>query len=253
VGSIGFSQGVFSILNAQFTPIFRLDENRFIMSHPGLEPNDGKIDSDLPDCDSDFRLKENIINVDLQVLLNKLNSIPLINYNFIDKYNYDENKIHGVSAQNVKKIFPEAVKLNKDYLPNIYKYADHNNIDNNIYIYVDNNLEPNYKMLKIIINDNKIYVNIIKYDNHIIIVEKWKNYNCNKVFVYGTEVNDLHKLDQKYLGMINIGGIQQLHTVMKEDKYDTNDIINIFKIQYDKLNILRRNIDKIKLKIRKST
>ena len=49
----------------------------------------------------DIRIKENIIDADSNDILNKINKLPMQNYNFNDKRYYDGNTVYGLVAQDV--------------------------------------------------------------------------------------------------------------------------------------------------------
>ena len=119
-------------------------------------------------------------------------------YNYINRVEKGDNKVYGFIAQQVKEIIPEAVKLGKDYLPNIFKVFDLSgdvittnedltntlSIDENIQI-IDQEKE-NKEAYKII----EISPTHIKIDESI---------NGDKCFIYGKEVNDFHTLSKEYI------------------------------------------------------
>jgi hypothetical protein len=184
----------------------------------------------------DERIKENIVPADNEEILNKINSIPVKKYNYIDKNMYNGKTINGVIAQDIKKIIPEAVIICKDFLPNIYQYAKFETIKNEINdekvendkikLVLDNNLNIDLvkgSRLKLIMNDLIYIKEIIDFTDSTITINNCTDFNDQKeILVYGIEIDDFHKLDQSYLSMLCIGGIQQL---CKQLKQSNNELL----------------------------
>ena len=214
-----------------------IDELKNIVNKAGNFASDvGNKMNPLSWCDE--RIKTNIVPANNQDILDKINSIPIKKYNYIDKNIYNGDTINGVIAQDIKKIIPEAVIICKDFLPNIYQYAkveivkndtelitvdyktDNNITNNKIKLILDNNLSINLvkgSRLKLIINDTINIKEIIDFTESTITVDNCDAFNNQKeILVYGTEIDDFHKLDRSYLSMLCIGGIQQLCKQLKE-------------------------------------
>jgi hypothetical protein len=167
----------------------------------------------LDGCDK--RIKYNIQNANSNELLNKINSLPLQNYNFIDKKYYEGKTIYGLIAQDVKKILPEAVTIIKEYIPNINKIVSFYEMNNKIILEVSNNTKTNDN-IKLIINEMPFYTKVIDSTYNSITIDKWSNYNnSDNVLVYGTMIDDFHTLNQSYLGVLSLGGIRQLSKQIK--------------------------------------
>ena len=68
-----------------------------------------------------------------------------------------------------------------------------------------------------------------------ITVSKWEEYkDDDKVLVYGTEIDDFHGLNQQYMGILSIGGIQELSKQVDKLKSENNDL----RIRLEKLETL---------------
>ena len=78
---------------------------------------------------SDERIKENIEDINDDMALQKILLIEPKTYNYKDRKAKGDEKVYGFIAQQLKEVLPEAVKLGKDYLPNIYKLL---NVSENI-------------------------------------------------------------------------------------------------------------------------
>ena len=124
---------------------------------------------------------------------------------------------YGLIAQEVKQIVPEAINILTASIPSIY--MDAKNIlltdDNlNVIIIVDIPTNSNLRIggnVELVVDNETKLVKVIVFTITTLIVEKWNNFNINQnVFVYGAEINDFHILDKDYMGILNMGGIQEL-------------------------------------------
>jgi len=188
--------------------------------------------------------KENIKFADSNEILEKIIKLPLLNYNFIDNKHYEGNTVYGLIAQDVKKILPEAITITSQYIPNIYTNANSTELYNNkVIITVNYIVEIKIdETLKIIVNDIPFYVNIFDFTKDTITVTRWNNYReSDDVFVYGTLNNDFHTLNQPYLGVLCMGGIQELTKQINQLKIDNIELMkqnNILSQRLDKLEKL---------------
>jgi hypothetical protein len=54
-------------------------------------------------------------------------------------------------------------------------------------------------------------------------------YNDNDtIFVYGTKINDLYKINRSYLAMLSIGGIQELTKMLYELENEQKILLDIY-------------------------
>lgn len=189
----------------------------------------------------DRRIQEHIIKADSNEILDTINKLPLLNYNFIDNKHYEGKTVYGLIAQDVIKILPEAITITSQYIPNIYTNANSTELYNNKVIITVNYTTKIKKdtLLKIIVNDIPFYVNIFDFTKDTITVTRWNNYReSDDVFVYGTLVDDFHALNQPYLGVLCMGGIQELNKQINQLKIDNNELKT-------KNDILSQRLDKL--------
>jgi hypothetical protein len=85
-------------------------------------------------------------------------------------------------------------------------------------------------------NDNIIVVEVVKIINIYSFKIRNINYLYDKIFVYGTEVNDFHVLNKEYINTLNICAVQELH---RKIELQQNEI----HILNDKVNTLIEFID----------
>jgi len=164
---------------------------------------------------SDRRIKENIMDVPDNDALVLLRNIPCRYYEHIDKVNMRPGKTIGFIAQEVKSVFPIAVSLKKDTIPNVYKIISCEWTGNVMYsqelgtvsgvkyrFYVGNS-ENEETEVEIVGND----------DNTFTFKQQW-----NEVFCYGHEVEDFHALDKQKLFSLNFSATQELDRQQQADK-----------------------------------
>lgn len=70
---------------------------------------------------SDKRIKKDIEEIPDDISLKKVREIECVCYNYKDEEKNTEHKVVGFIAQQVKKHFPNAVSLQKEVIPNVYK------------------------------------------------------------------------------------------------------------------------------------
>ena len=168
---------------------------------------------------SDRRIKKNIMQADTYIALNKILQLPLMTYNYVDNIEDGIGTVYGMIAQTVKEVLPEAVSLITKVIPSIFKLATNiilDNTDENVIITVE---IPDTAELKIggqvelIIEGmtDKYKTTVVSMTSTYLIVPKWSNFDETKsIFVYGAEVNNFHTIDKNYLGVLCMGGIQEL-------------------------------------------
>jgi len=167
---------------------------------------------------SDLRIKEDIQDINHDSSLQMILAIKPITYKYIDRIDNGDNKAFGFIAQQVQKVIPEAVSIEKSYIPNIMMIAD----------YYNNIITLPYKPTKTTIiikdkikcydSDNKmIEFEISKVINEVSFMIKGldKKYKNNKIFVYGTYVNDLHILSKEHIFTLNVSATQELYRQIK--------------------------------------
>jgi hypothetical protein len=163
---------------------------------------------------SDIRIKKDIEDIIDDSALQMILAIEPKTYKYIDILERNNNKVYGFIAQQIKEVIPEAVKIDKSYIPNIYLVAD----------YTECVITLTYQPTKVIIKVNdkikcydkenkEIFVEVIEIIDDLTfrIKELEKEYTDTKIFVYGTFVDDLHTLNKDYIFTLNVCATQELH------------------------------------------
>lgn len=188
-----------------------------------------------PNIISDQRIKRLKNKVEIKNALEKINAINIVEYTM--KKDTGNQKIlnRGVIAQEVEKIFPEAVTTSTTTHPlsasNIEEYAKSFRVDssNKKQWYIDialpdhglqkedklylksfnlfGNFAPNYLQEKVI--------EIVDKDRFKLLYSE-ELANAKKLYIIGQEIKDLKTVDYNYLNMTNIAATQALSKELEE-------------------------------------
>ncbi|HLP18834.1 MAG TPA: tail fiber domain-containing protein, partial [Chitinophagales bacterium] len=140
--------------------------------------------------------------------LNTITQLRITNYHFIDTLAKGNKLYKKVIAQEVEKIYPNAVTKLTDVIPDIYQMTTINNGR----VTMLNNLKAGERV-KLITKDKTEIVEIINADA--------SGFNVNmegtgQVFVYGREVKDFRAVDYEALTTLNISATQELLKIIRE-------------------------------------
>jgi hypothetical protein len=154
---------------------------------------------------SDERIK-NVIGLsnskkDLSTLL----SLEITDYKMKDE-GKGNKPYKKVIAQQVMSVYPQAVSLTTEVVPDIYQLST---IDNG-YVSLETNLKVGEKV-RLILEDETSLFDVISADKNGFKVSTNKS---GKVFVYGREVDDFHAVDYESLSMLNVSATQELYKLI---------------------------------------
>ena len=194
---------------------------------------------------SDKRIKEDIEDINDGSALNMILGIEPKTYKYIDKVIKGDCKVYGFIAQQIKEVIADAVKIQTEFIPNIFSVADYNWEDNILTLpsllpFETINIRENTMIKCIDMNNNVIIVEIVKIININTFEIKGIDYRYNKIFVYGIEVNDFHALNKEYINTLNVCAVQELHRKIVLQQNQINDLT-------EKINLLINYFDLSKI------
>ena len=205
---------------------------------------------------SDKRIKEDIQDINDDSALNMILSIEPKTYKYIDKVIKGDCKVYGFIAQQIKEVIADAVKIQTEFIPNIFSVADYDYINNILTLpsllpFETINIRENTMIKCIDMNNNVIIVEIVKIININTFEIKGIDYRYNKIFVYGIEVNDFHALNKEYINTLNVCAVQELHRKIVLQQNQINDLtekINLLINYFDlsKITSLEEEINSMK-------
>ncbi|MEN9610285.1 MAG: hypothetical protein RLZZ628_1099 [Bacteroidota bacterium] len=183
---------------------------------------------------SDKRIKDVIGQSNTQADLNLLSKIQITDYTMKDKFQYGDKKYKKVIAQELKAVYPQAVSLSTNFIPNIYKVAAVQ--DGWVNIQAD------------VAKGDKVRI-ITEAGQQEIVVEaaeanrfKINLPNAERVFFFGKEVKDFHVVDYEALTTLNISATQALLSEIQQLKAQNTAL----KTQVEGLNQLKAEVQQIK-------
>jgi hypothetical protein len=163
---------------------------------------------------SDTRIKKEIEDIDDDSALNMILAVEPKTYKYIDNVALGNNRVYGFIAQQIREVIPQAVKIQKERIPNVMLLATYNN---NIITLPSQPVSVVIKVgdtIKCYDRENK---EIIAFVEEVIdtltfrIKELEEPYTDNKIFIYGTEIDDFHTIDKNYIYTLNVCATQELH------------------------------------------
>lgn len=202
---------------------------------------------------SDKRIK-NIIGVsNSKNDLIALSKIKITDYKLIDTIAKGNLKYKKVIAQELKEVYPLAVSMHTEVIPNIYK---HTKMQNGFV-----NLMSDVKIgdkIKVIFNSKSEILNVEYVDNNGF---KLNSSKTGEVFVYGKLVNDFHTVDYEALSTLNISATQELikrieqlekeNMSLKAEVETTKEINNKLQVETAEINTIKNELQSIKAIINK--
>ena len=220
---------------------------------------------------SDERIKKDIKDLEDDTALQMILNIQPKTYNYIDMRGRRSGRsgrdatpapVYGFLAQQIRQVIPDAVRIQTEFIPNIFTVAEYNN---NIITLPQGSLlpllpeaSPNAYMIDVAskvkcydMRDNTIIVEVIEMINQQTFRIKDIKYRDTKIFVYGTEVKDFHAVNKEYINTLNVCAVQELHrkiTSQQNEIKELNDKVNILLnyIDMSKMTTIQSEIDDLK-------
>jgi hypothetical protein len=177
---------------------------------------------------SDSRIKTNITDIHDDIALQKIMSIQPKTYEYIDQVSRGSNIVYGFIAQQIKEVIPEAVAIQSDVIPDVFKYAS---CTQNVITFETSSHASyaiNTKLDIIDMNEQRETYTIIITDpiTHSMILDK--PVQTSNVFVYGSHVQDFHVLDKTYVYTLNVCSTQTLSEKIKDLRYRLNTLLSYY-------------------------
>ena len=181
-----------------------------ISSYPFSIVTKGPIGASTFVSNSDKRIKTEIESIPNSSDL--IDKIEPKRYKLIDENKYS----YGLIAQDVKNVIPDAIKLKREFIPNVHQILSFKKLDENRIVIdlekYDIKIEDKIKMVS---NNEEIDGKVIDIKEDQYIIETNKVIKGDNLFVYGKQVNDYHVLDYNYLFTLNLDATKKLQTKIK--------------------------------------
>ncbi len=172
---------------------------------------------------SDRRIKENIREVNDGSSLQKLRDLPCVKYEYIDKMGKGFGTSIGFIAQDVKEHIPLACSLSKEFIPNELRVIEPvwetitDLSGNETFKLTISDLDVSgntkYRFLCSSGDEGKDVdlENLAEEPKSFIFEKKWE-----KIFLYGKEVDDFHKIDKQKIFAIAFSATQEIDRIQQQ-------------------------------------
>ncbi len=159
---------------------------------------------------SDRRIKKGFQLADGATSIDLINKLKITKYKFIDETKGKE-EITGVVAQEVKEVLPNAVNLNKGFIPSVFANAK------SIVQHESTTTVVMNEAHGFVVGDNIKVVTMTEYVEKEVISIEGNSFTISKLedspenlFVYGKEISDFHNVDFNQITSLAVASIQEL-------------------------------------------
>jgi hypothetical protein len=174
---------------------------------------------------SDRRIKNNIVDVPDNLALSYVRNIPCCYYNYIARP--QQRNTIGFIAQEVREVFPIAVSIITNFIPNIMQSVsgewierDDGNFDFSSHFFTDISFGTYKFRLKENISDTEyIEEEVSMNDDRSFTFDQ----SYNNIFCYGKEVDDFHTVDKNSLFTINFSATQEIDRIQQQHIIDISN------------------------------
>jgi hypothetical protein len=173
---------------------------------------------------SDRRIKKDIHLIDDGFALQKLRLIEPAEYRYVDEIQKGSKPVFGFIAQQVAEHFPEAVVIQKDFIPDIY-HLQPIHLEEKI---IEISGRARSGKLRLITLTRQMDLEVTALNEDVVSFEEGsltsEDIQNGEVFVIGYEVDDLHTLKKDYLFTINFAATQELDRMVQNQKANIEDM-----------------------------
>ena len=154
---------------------------------------------------SDARIKEHVSSISSATSLETLNHLLLRKYKYKDTVMHGNKVKSGVFAQDVEKVFPEAVDYAMEFIPNVYQKAT---VSESNTVQIKTDLSKGDKVRMYDAKNHEIVVEVTAVTSKNFTVDQ--KIEAKEVFVYGKQVKDFRHVDYDRLTVLNLSATQEL-------------------------------------------
>lgn len=184
---------------------------------------------------SDKRIKKNISETSGYDAISLVRKLQPVSYEYIDRFK--GGRKYGFIAQDVKSHVPEAVTHIKDFIPNVYTLVDIGK-DLSTIIMNDTSSITEGSRLRFVMKDGSYNdMKVIRLENNVVELNEKLPEDYDKIFLYGTEVEDFHQLDDMNIVSINTAAIKELDRENQELKRRVESLEAKLEMLMSRMNV----------------
>ncbi|MEM6800529.1 MAG: tail fiber domain-containing protein [Bacteroidota bacterium] len=161
---------------------------------------------------SDVRIKQDVEHSNALEDLALIQKLEVKDYSYIDPLKNGSGSKKGFVAQEVKEIFPQATGKRKGVIPNLFQIPTQAKWQEGklkIKLALPHHLVEGNKVRIISEDGEKLYTVSQLIDTQTFVVHS-PEVDTNKLFIYGSEVEDFHTLDYDEIFTLNVSATQAL-------------------------------------------
>jgi len=178
---------------------------------------------------SDRRIKTDIVLSDSRRDLKILQSLQVANYRHRDFIARGTDFKKGFIAQDVETVFPEAVTVITNFLPDIYQYSvsrEKEGVNLSVALAESHQLIAGDKVQVIFPGGQKECVIGPITNNHQLTLLNWESEIPEWLFVFGKQVDDFRQVDYDRIHTLNVSVTQELIRSMEALESEIADLKN---------------------------
>jgi hypothetical protein len=195
---------------------------------------------------SDIRIKSIIGKSNSEKDLETLLKLEISDYTYIDTISKGDKVHKKLIAQDVEKVYPEAVSTLTSFIPDIYALSEKIDYDNGLLIISlkePHNLEPGEKVA--LMSKNGQIQKIVQAVDSAYSFTVDSDISYSSVFVYGKEVDDFKTIDYEAISMLNVSATQALfRTIQSQQELIQQQNNKIAELEEQLTNISKALINK---------
>lgn len=174
---------------------------------------------------SDRRIKTNLVKCDPNHELQKINQLRLNRYRYKDTITKTREIKKGFIAQEVEKVFPEAVHTSSQFIPDIFCLSEttfRRGKNTIIVLEKDHSLKKG-DQVRLICPTGQTETMVLQTTSSKSF-EVFLEEPTDQIFVYGKKVDDFRAIDYDYIFSSGIGAIQAMDNQNKELRTELNEL-----------------------------
>jgi hypothetical protein len=169
-----------------------------------------------------------------------LMQLEVTDYRHIDTIAKGSGEVKGFIAQQVEKVFPQAVSVDVDAIPDIFSKPaalQVNGTEATLRMPVAHQLEAGNRVRIIQDGGGQMEYDVVRTEGNAFTVKDWNTAvtEADKVFVYGREVNDFRTVDYDKIHNLNVSATQELARQVEQLRAENAEL----RSKYD--SMLRAN------------
>ncbi|MCW3124594.1 MAG: hypothetical protein JWO03_252, partial [Bacteroidetes bacterium] len=176
------------------------------------------------DATSDRRIKKDLMHSESSCDLATLAGLQVTDFKYVDAVSNGKDYKKGFIAQEVERVFPEAVQKHIDFIPSIYSLStDAKYIASTKELHIMMAKPHGLKQGDVVrimseADEDNIYTVAAVINEREFAVKDWTKDMVNSVFVYGKRVDDFRTVDYDRIYTLNVSATQELYRIIREQQ-----------------------------------